>query len=101
MTKPSGGPPTDLIFVGCGYLERCPRDWESLTYLGSQKQRHCSTCDRRVYRCDSEKEFQLHARDQHCVAFSTAIFAKSAIPIRLYLGVPAMHNETSGNLVWD
>ena len=91
-----------LLFVGCGYLNECPREWGQLSRLTLEKERHCDTCDRTVYRCDSEKEFQEHARAEHCVAFHSSIFPNRGLASeRTYFGGPILGYETGSTLNWD
>ena len=92
----------DLVFVGCGYLSKCPRDWGRLNEGSLEKERHCATCNKTVYRCDSEKEFQEHARAEHCVAFSGSIFPERKLQNdKNYFGGPIVDYQVGGALEWD
>jgi hypothetical protein len=46
----------------------CPRRWESLQPTRDPMVRHCFTCLKSVYRCDSEEELRQHVVEGKCVA---------------------------------
>lgn len=49
---------------------RCPKEWDALLPTQDQGVRHCLTCDRDVFRCETSAEFFAHADQGHCVALA-------------------------------
>ena len=52
----------------------CPKMWEDLTSTGTENIRHCNTCDKKVYRADTEKELFKLSNQKKCVAFQSEDF---------------------------
>lgn len=92
-----GSPPPvndELRILGCRFRFRfqCPKTWEQLVPAGDSAIRHCETCDRDVFLCRNEPEWQEHSRANRCVALEA--FERS-IPEPL-LGFP-MFTELEGD----
>ena len=65
----------------CSLSYECPLAWEDLE--GKDKIRHCNECNKDVFWCDNEADFERHAAKQNCVAF---LLSNNPEPL---LGVPA------------
>jgi len=64
----------------CSLSYECPLAWEDLE--GKDKIRHCNECNKDVFWCDNEADFERHAAKQNCVAF---LLSNNPEPL---LGVP-------------
>ena len=71
----------------CSLSYECPLAWEDLE--GKDKIRHCNECNKDVFWCDNEADFERHAAKKNCVAFLL-----SNIPEPL-VGIPAEPEETN------
>ena len=64
----------------------CPRMWEGLTSTETENIRHCNTCDKKVYRADTEKELFKLSNQKKCVAFQNEgleLMGEIDMPFRL------------------
>lgn len=54
----------------CGWKLKfqCPRSWDGLQPTEDPDIRMCGACAEQVFRCYSDSEAQLHAKQGHCVA---------------------------------
>jgi uncharacterized protein (TIGR02996 family) len=53
----------------CEFSFECPKKWENLRPVeGATTTRHCESCERDVYYCDTIEAAQDHAWGGHCVA---------------------------------
>ena len=68
------------LVENCEFRFKCPLMWESLTETGDEKVRFCGQCERKVYFCEDDGEFEKHARLGECVAVEKGE--------TLYLGEP-------------
>ncbi|MFN8354715.1 MAG: hypothetical protein U0Y10_09725 [Spirosomataceae bacterium] len=50
-------------------IDICPQLWENFTPTPYHNVRHCETCQKKVYLCDTEREIMRHANAGHCVAY--------------------------------
>ncbi len=48
---------------------QCPLRWESLDETDDPGVRHCFTCLKKVYRCESQQELQHRVSEGKCVVF--------------------------------
>lgn len=62
------------IIDGCEVRFRfqCPQAWEFLELTDRKGVRHCSTCAKNVYWCDSAEQIEAHASERRCIAFEAA-----------------------------
>jgi uncharacterized protein (TIGR02996 family) len=51
---------------------QCPKQWSELASTGVEGERHCATCQRRVYYCATIDEARRHAKQGNCVAVDVA-----------------------------
>ena len=71
----------------CSLSYKCPLAWEDLE--GKDKIRHCNECNKDVFWCDNEADFERHAAKENCVAF---LFSNNPEPL---VGIPAEPEETN------
>jgi hypothetical protein len=78
---------TDITIRLCGlkFKRQCPLNWDKLRPLGDDASRHCDTCDRPVFLCESDEETMFHAERGDCIARLTP--ATSELP-NVILGEP-------------
>lgn len=58
----------DEAVIACRFSFRCPKLWSRLQATADASIRTCATCVQQVHLVRSEKEFDQHARQGHCVA---------------------------------
>lgn len=51
----------------------CPRKWGQLERTGQFDVRHCSTCGKSVYLCDSIEAVEEHRRAGHCICVEAGV----------------------------
>lgn len=56
----------------------CEKRWETLLPTTNAKERHCDSCNSRVYHCSTLKEANDHALAGHCIAVSFDLVDKGA-----------------------
>lgn len=56
------------LIENCEFRFKCPLMWENLTKTGDEKVRFCGQCERKVYFCENDGEFEKHTRLGECVA---------------------------------
>ena len=71
----------------CSLSYECPLAWEDLE--GKDKIRHCNECNKDVFWCDNEADFERHAAKKNCVAF---LLSNNPEPL---VGIPAEPEETN------
>jgi len=71
----------------CSLSYECPLAWEDLE--GKDKIRHCNECNKDVFWCDNEADFERHAAKENCVAF---LLSNNPEPL---VGIPAEPEETN------
>ena len=71
----------------CSLSYKCPLAWEDLE--GKDKIRHCNECNKDVFWCDNEADFERHAAKKNCVAF---LLSNNPEPL---VGIPAEPEETN------
>ena len=76
----------------CSLFYKCPLVWNELE--GKDKIRHCNECNKDVFWCDNEADFERHAAKQNCVAF---LLSNNPEPL---LGVPKPNAEKSNTNAW-
>lgn len=54
----------------------CDKRWEVLSPTENAHERHCSSCNMRVYHCATVNEAQAHAVAGHCISVSNALVEK-------------------------
>jgi hypothetical protein len=76
-----------LLIEGCRIWFRflCPKSWSQLDRTNSLDVRHCSTCNKDVYYCDSLEALAEHRQAGHCVCVETGLEEPDFI---LVLGEP-------------
>ena len=71
----------------CSLSYKCPLAWEDLE--GKDKIRHCNECNKDVFWCDNEADFERHVAKKNCVAF---LLSNNPEPL---VGIPAEPEETN------
>ena len=75
------------IINNCSLSYECPLAWEE--FEGKDKIRHCNECNKDVFWCDNEADFERHAAKENCVAF---LLSNNPEPL---VGIPAEPEETN------
>ena len=71
----------------CSLYYECPLAWVELE--GKDKIRHCNECNKDVFWCDNEADFERHVAKKNCVAF---LLSNNPEPL---VGIPAEPEETN------
>lgn len=90
----AGLDPEWLAVVGHPALEacrlrfqfECPARWDRLTPTTDPRVRHCASCDRAVFHCDTIDEARRHAAAGECVAVSPVLVRRPDDLLPPYLG---------------
>ena len=56
--------------IHCKLKYECPKNWFSLKDINQEKIRFCDHCKEKVFKVDTEKEFQQKAKEGSCVFIS-------------------------------
>lgn len=69
----------------------CDKTWVDLTPTKNQKVRHCGTCNKNVYFCDTLADAREHSQDEHCIAVDLGIIRRDGDlnPPSLFMGQPS------------
>lgn len=67
------------------FKKKCPERWENLVTTEDPSVKHCKSCQREVFLCESDEETMAHAEQGHCIARSAPVW--SELPM-LVLGEP-------------
>lgn len=75
----------------------CPQQWNNLETTGADGVRFCSSCNERVFFCNTPEEGEHHASLGHCIALSlsAAEAAAEAHPAPMMLGRPSLPRKTA------
>jgi hypothetical protein len=76
----------------CSLSYECPLAWKKLE--GKDKIRHCNECNKDVFWCDNEADFERHIAKENCVAF---LLSNNSEPL---LGIPINNKEKSHTNTW-
>lgn len=55
---------------GVTFSFTCAQDWDAMAHTGDDGVRHCGTCARDVYLCQSDDEAAAHGAAGRCVALA-------------------------------
>jgi len=53
----------------CEYTFICDKTWDDLELTDKKKVRFCASCEKKVYKCTTFKDFQKCAKNQQCVCY--------------------------------
>lgn len=57
-----------IAIRNCGFADKCPMTWQTLTPTGQTDVRYCPKCDRGVHLCRNEQALMDALRANRCVA---------------------------------
>jgi hypothetical protein len=55
-------------FVNCDFEFECPKEWLNLTETSSKLVKFCDSCNKNVYMCLDQKEFEDKKSQGVCIA---------------------------------
>ncbi len=86
-----------LTIENCEFEFKCPMKWSALEKDFLREDiRHCDSCEKAVYRCETDDELNRHAEMGHCVAVESR--PSSGM---LLLGTVPLEYDNGPKLRWD
>lgn len=71
---------------------QCPQEWHSLIATSDDNVRHCTACDKNVYKCLTPEDFAHHAKVGNCVAIPNNLAHRPKEPVLIF-GEPSKAEE--------
>lgn len=66
----------EIHYIDNCRLFRCPLRWDALTETEEPGVKHCPSCEKNVYFCESLDDARERAANNQCVAIHDSVFAR-------------------------